>query len=95
MARWSLPTDVIPPDLRTFVLERWVQDAIDADDPYMRSYSPSDVRRSKYVARIVATAHYREALRLAVGQRAGDHHFYQVLDVPRQAARESDSFEVI
>ena len=94
VARWSRPTDVIPEHLQTFDLERWIQAAIDADDIFIRHIPVVERATHWYVARVTAPRYFRAALRDAVGARAADFHFYEVLDVPHQAARDFNSFEV-
>lgn len=72
----------IPLDLRAFEPERWVQDAVDHDDPYLaplvRRLSRAELFEHWYARRVIAPARYRQALWEAVGQSAGDHHFYAV-----------------
>jgi hypothetical protein len=46
----------------------------------------AELREHWYAVRILAPARYRAALWAAVGQRAGDHHFYDVATVQRATA---------
>jgi|GEM_PF-6729165 hypothetical protein len=79
--------DAIPEDLQTYEPLRWCQDAIDHGDPFipprLRGRPCAELLEDWYVPRVVAPARYRAALWDAVGQRAGDHHFYEVLGVHR------------
>jgi hypothetical protein len=71
----------IPEDLQTFDPQLWIQAATDADDPYVRHIPVGQRAAHWYLVRIIGPAYYRQALLAAVGQRAADHYFYDVLKV--------------
>jgi hypothetical protein len=77
--------ETIPADLMTYSPARWIRDAVEHDDPFLsprlRALTAAEVEEDWYGVRIVAPARYRAALWEAVGQRAGDRHFYDVAKV--------------
>ena len=78
-------TEAIPEDLQTYDPARWIQDAVDHDDPFLspelRALTPAELQTHWYGVRILAPARYRAALWASVGQRRGDAHFYGTLKV--------------
>jgi hypothetical protein len=81
MKRRTPLTTAVPPDLRSFVPARWIQDAIDNGDPFLapsaRRLTHGELLTDWYATGVVAPARYRQALTDAVGQAAGDRWFFE------------------
>lgn len=75
MARLIYEPSAVPFDLRTYDTDRWVQTAIDADDDFIRHIPAEDRFDHWYVRHVTAPRFYRQALRDAVGQLAGDTYY--------------------
>jgi hypothetical protein len=90
-------TDVIPEKLRSYVVARWIQDAVDHDDsflsPRLRALTPAELQEDWYALKVLAPARYRQALVDAVGRGLGDRHYYKVQGgtAPARAARVVES----
>jgi hypothetical protein len=80
MKRRTPLATTVPLDLRAYDPARWVQDAIDHDDPFLsplaRRMSHGELLNDWYATEIVAPARYRLALWAAVGQVAADRWIY-------------------
>jgi hypothetical protein len=69
----------VPDDLAKFEPKRWIREALDDDDEYLRSvakcHTRPEVLKHPYALFVIAPARYRQALRNALGDDDGDAYF--------------------
>ena len=89
MAVFTRPRTHVPDDLEKFDARRWIRLSLVEGEEHLASiaarHNRAEVLKHWFAVMVIAPARYRRALHEAIGEVAGDDHFYGVAKVPEKA----------